>query len=345
MLGLALAGWGASSVLALTGGINGDVADGRANGAGSTRVATWKDDRTAVFLLMFDDGYASHFQVVIPELQKRDMIATFYINPGKAEYKQMAGQWNEKIPPTGMVYGDHTMTHGGVKDLENADWEIGECARIIRTLQPGKENRLVSYGQPGVGPGKWNITGAQLKEVLARHNLVSRPTFDGHGAVYHLKTLEQMVELADKAIQTKGVEYLVTHGVQRITPDWGWQDMWPLRQDVFFPLLDALKERRDRGDLWITDHISAHQYETERKTAGVKVLKVIAAGIQLELKSQADPALYDLPLTLVTQVPPTWTRCNISQGARQSTATAVNGVVKFDAVPNAEPIILRPATP
>jgi hypothetical protein len=45
-----------------------------------------------------------------------------------------------------------------------------------------------------------------------------------------------------------------------------------LKQDIFLPLLDALKERQDRGELWITDHISCHKYEKERDGGTVKVL-------------------------------------------------------------------------
>jgi hypothetical protein len=308
---------------------------------GDTRVATWKDDRTAVFMLMFDDSWPSHFQVVVPELEKRGMIGTFYICPAKGEFKTQAGSW-DKVAASKMVLADHTMTHQGVKDMANAEYEIGECATIIRKLQPGKENRLVSFGMPGVGQGKWNITGPQLKELLEKHHLISRPTFDGHGAVYHQKTFEEMIALADKAISKKGVEYLVAHGVERITPNWGYQDMWPLKQTIFLPLLDALKERSDRGELWITDHISQHQYATERDGVTVKTLKVIANGIQLELKSSADPKFYDLPLTLVTEVPAGWRSCSISQGGTPVTATAKNGVLKFDAIPNGSPINIWP---
>ncbi|HSI09115.1 MAG TPA: polysaccharide deacetylase family protein [Rariglobus sp.] len=313
---------------------------------GDTRVATWKDNRTAVFMLMFDDGWPSHFQVAVPELEKRGMIATFYICPAKGEFKTQSGSW-DKVAKSKMVLADHTMTHQGVKDMANADYEIGECAAVIRKLQPGKENRLVSFGMPGVGPGKWNINSTQLKELLEKHHLVSRPTFDGHGAVYHQKTFEEMIALADKAIAKKGVEYLVAHGVERITPDWGYQDMWPLKQTIFLPLLDALKERSDRGDLWITDHISQYQYATERDGATVKTLKVIANGIQLELKSSADPKFYDLPLTLVTEVPAGWRTCNISQGGGTPVAaTAKDGVLTFDATPNGPPISIWPvATP
>ncbi len=314
-----------------------------ADPVGTTHVAKWKDDRTAVFMLMFDDGWPSHFQVAVPELAKRDMVATFYICPAKGEFKQMAKEW-DKVAPTKMVYANHTMTHRGVKDMASAEYEIGECARIIRTLQPGREDRLVSFGMPGVGPNDWNITGAQLKELLEKYHLVSRPPFAGHGAVYHQKTFEEMIALADKAIREKGVEYLVAHGVERITPNWGYQDMWPLKQTIFLPLLDALKEKSDKHELWITDHISQHQYATERDGAVIRTLKVLPNGIQLELKSTADPKFYDLPLTLVTLVPPAWRECNISQGETQLRTTAKEGVLTFDALPNGPAISIWPIT-
>lgn len=316
---------------------------------GETRVARWQDDRAAAFLLMFDDSWPSHWQVAAPELVKREMTATFYLNPGKGEHIKFAKEWDENLWKQGMVYGNHTMTHKGVKDLENAEWEIGECAKIIRKIVPGREGRLVSYGQPGVGPNAWKITPAQLGELLKKHHLVSRPTFDGHGAVYHLKTTEDMLALADKAIKEKGMEYLVVHGLERITPDWGYQDFWPLKQDVFLPLLDGLKARRDRGDLWITDHISQHQYETERDTAQTRVLEATDRLIRLELTCQADPALYDQPLTLVTRVPADWKWVGVTQadgnggGGEPVVVTAENASVRYRARPDGQPVTLQRA--
>lgn len=305
---------------------------------GEVRVARWKDDRTAAFLLMFDDSWPSHWQVAAPELVKRGMTATFYICPGKGEHQKFAKEWEETLVMQGMAYGDHTMTHKGVKDLENADWEIGECARTIRKITKVGEERLVSYGQPGVGPDDWKITDGQLEELLKKHHLISRPTFVDHGAVYHLKTAGEMLALADKAISAKGMEYVVIHGVERITPDWGYQDMWPLKQEIFLQVLDGLKERRDAGKLWITDHISMHQYETERNSAGVKVLESNAHGLRLELKCQADPKLYDLPLTLVARVPAAWKQAGVTQGGKTTVVEVVDGAIRFDAVPGGEAV-------
>jgi hypothetical protein len=306
----------------------------------SPSVARWKDDRTAAFLLMFDDSWPSHFQVAAPELAKRGLIATFYICPGKGEYQKFATEWEQKLWKQGQVYGDHTMTHKGVKDLANADWEIGECARVIRKIVPGPEDRLVSYAQPGVGPDDWNITEPQLSDLLQKHHLIARPPFTGHGAVYHLQTTAQMLALADQAIASRGMEYLVIHGVERLTPDWGYQDFWALKQDVFFPLLDGLKERRDAGQLWITDHISEHQYATEYATAKLTVLSADEKKLRLSLTCAADRKLYQLPLTVILPAPRGWKKVTVTQGAKTTTvpATAENARFLFDALPDGTPI-------
>lgn len=310
---------------------------------GDARVAPWKDNRTGVFLLMFDDGWPGQVDVGVPELQKRGLTATFYMVPNKGEYKARQAKWAEAAKSGNVVYGNHTMTHGGVRDYEHSKTEIGECTRIIREeLQPvpAKPDRLISYARPGVGEGKWTLTAEDEARILRETNTVSRPPFAGHGAVYHWKTLEQMTALVDKAIAEKNMNYLVIHGVERIGAQW--QDFWPLKQDIFFPLLDYLKAKQDARELWVTDHITCHQYQTERDAATVKTLKVVGNGIQLELKSSADPKLYDLPLTLIAEVPAHWRECNITQGASKSRTPVFNGTVTFDAAPNGPPVSIWP---
>ena len=75
----------------------------------------------------------------------------------------------------------------------------------------------------------------------------------------------------------------------------------------------------------------------------MKTLKVIPAGIQLELKSSADPVLYDHPLTLVVEVPAAWRECKVAQGETLLRIQAVDGFVTFDAAPNGPPISVWPA--
>jgi hypothetical protein len=311
---------------------------------GDTKIAKWQHDAKAVFLIQFDDSWPSHFEVAVPELVKRDMIATFYICPGKGEFKVFHAKWANEIWKTGMVYGNHTFTHGGVRDFEHAKTEFSQVNDFIYKVVPGKKPRLISYAQPGVGQGKWNITPEQTAEILKENHLVDRGNFRGHGAVYHWKTTAEMLALADKAIAAGGMEFLVIHGVERRAPmNTKYQDFWPLNQDIFREVLDGLKDRRDRGDLWITDHVSYHQYDTERQTAKVKTLSADAMQIRLELTSDADKDLYDQPLTLITEVPAGWATVQVTQGETKSTVKADNGSLKFTALPNGGPVELSPA--
>jgi hypothetical protein len=184
-----------------------------------------------------------------------------------------------------------------------------------------------------VSKGDWNITPDVEAELLKKHRLVERPTFVDHGAVYHLKTAEDMLVLADKAIASQGMEYLIIHGVERMKPDWGYQDFWPLKQEMFTKLLDGLQEKRDKGKLWITDHISLHQYETQRNTAEVRVIQANDNSIQLEFKCQAETPYYNLPLTFVTQVPLHWKQAKITQREQSTIAVVNKGTIRYDAMP------------
>jgi len=308
------------------------------NETGSTKIAKWKDGKCAAFLLMFDDSWPSHFQVAAPALKERNMVATFYINPGKGEYRKFKDEWEQNAWRMGMVYGNHTYAHTSVTNAIQAEEVISRCNTEIIRIQPGKPKHLVSYGQPGVK--EWKVSKDEMSFILSRYNLVDRPPFRDHGAVYHLKTTEQMLALADRAIASQGLEYLVIHGVERIKPAWKYQDFWALKQDIFFPLLDGLKERSDQGKLWITDHISAHKYETEREKTHVRLLDRGEHEIQLELNCSADPSLYDEPLTLITQVPSTWKNCTLSQGTNRLNMAISKSAVQYSATPGGGPITL-----
>lgn len=309
---------------------------------GGTRIARWKDDCTAAFLLMFDDSLLSHWQVAAPELVKRNMIATFYINPGKAEYQKFASHWEDELWKQGMVYGNHTMTHQGFADFAGAEREIGDCADIIRRIVPGPERRLLSFGKPGLPPGRWNISAEEFAALLRKYDLIDRPTFDKHGAVYHLQTSEQMLALADRAIATQGMEYLIIHGVERIGPNVKWQDFWALKQEVFLPLLDGLQQRRTEQRLWITDHISQHQYQTERDSAALSTRSAEDGTLYIDLTCRADPLLYSFPLTLLTAVPSDWQSARVTQGDRSIPVTLADRTLRFDAVPGGGLIVVRP---
>ena len=306
--------------------------------SGATSVLKWKDGKKAVFLLMFDDSAPSAVKTIIPELKKRGMTGTFYVVPGGGPFKAAQKAWETELPGPGIVYANHTFTHKGTTTPEQLDEELAKCNEGIAKCYPGlKQARLISFGKPGGVP--WTLPKEQFAAALAKHHLIDRPPFKGYPMSY--KTTEAMLALVDTALAKGEMEYNVFHGVGGdwlVTPT-----------EVFTALLDKLEARKD--DVWVTDAISWHQYAAERKSAEVKVLEAGKDRIRIRLTSKEDPAFYDLPLTLSTQVPPEWKQCRVTQGGKSIPAQmgallrvvpAAGGTVRYSAIPSAEEIMIQP---
>lgn len=300
---------------------------------GATKILKWKDGKQAVFMLEFDDSCESHIRNVVPELKKRGMVGTFYINPGNGPFKNKRSAWENDVPAAGMVLANHTFTHSHALDVADFENELTLCNDVIHKCYPGrKQPRLISYGPPGGIPKeKWLVTKDEVNASLAKLHLIERPSF--FGPPIHQKSGADVLKVLDQALAKGDMGYLVFHGVGG---DWLVTPM-----EWFLPLLDKLEANRDL--VWITDPISWHQYVTERKSAEVKLLAAEAKQIRLQLACSADPALYDLPLTLATRVPSDWKSCSVKQGTSKTIGTPSGGVVRYEAVPGSAEIVLQSA--
>lgn len=300
-----------------------------------TEILKWKDGKKAVFMLEFDDSVPSHVTTVVPELKKRGMIGTFYINPGARWFEETRKAWEEEIPATGMEYGNHSFTHVGALSVAEFDVELEKCNAEINKCQPDrKQPRLISFGRPGVPKEKWRITDEELKQLLAKHHLIHRQPFYGppfRKDATEPEIIDEMMKVVDSTIAGGEMGHLDFHGVGG---DW-----LAASTTSFVALLDKLDSCRDQ--LWITDPISWHKYATERDGAEVKLLESGPDQIRIQLTSTADPALYDLPLTLSTRVPKEWKECLVTQGSAKTTAPVVEGTVHYPATPGAAEITLR----
>lgn len=315
----------------LAGAVSMAAVDPAAAKPGDTQVLKWRDGKQAAFLMAFDDSCVSHVQNAIPELKKRGYVGTFYINAGNGPFKARQSAWEQELPGNPAVeYGNHTFKHAGATNATQLDVELAQANEVIRKCFPDRPwPRLVSFGQPGGVP--WTVSKEEKQAALAKYHLIDRPPF--WGAAIHVKTPAQMEALVDKAITQGEIGHLDFHGVGG---DWLAADM-----PFFTAFLDKLDACRDK--LWVTDAISYHKYQAERKAAEVKVLAAGQDQIRVQLAATTDPALYDLPLTLETVVPATWQVCTVMQGKASAQATAANGVLRYAATPGAGEIVIRAA--
>jgi hypothetical protein len=295
---------------------------------GETSVLKWRDGKKAVFLLAFDDSCQSHVKNAIPELAKRGMVGTFYINPGNGPFQSMRKIWESELPKnSAVVYGNHTFKHTGATNTAHLDLELAQCDAVIRACYPGrKQPCLVSFGRPGGVP--WTVSEEEKMAALATYHLIERPSF--YGYPMHIKTTEALCKLVDTALAMGEMGHHDFHGVGG---DWLVTPM-----EAFNALLDKLAACR--AEVWVTDHITYHKYMTERSSALVKVVKADDTAIRLSLSSAADPALYDTPLTLETRVPACWTTCQVAQGETKAECAVTDGKARYAAVPGAAEVVL-----
>jgi peptidoglycan/xylan/chitin deacetylase (PgdA/CDA1 family) len=295
-----------------------------------TRILKWKDGKKGVFLLAFDDSCPSHVDNAVPELVKRGIPGTFYVNPGNGPWQARRQAWEGDIPgQPGIEYGNHTFWHRGATNAVQLDVELAKCAEAIDGCFPErKKPRLVSFGRPGGVP--WTVTEDEKKAALAKYHLAERPPF--YGPPFHVKTVPEMEAWVDGAIAKGEMRHLDFHGVGG---DWHVASM-----EYFTALLDRLVANRDK--LWLTDAVSYHQYAAERDGTTVEVLQSDATGVRLRLACPLDPALYDLPLTLETRVPAAWGLCRVTQGATTVDVAASEGTIRYDALPGGGEVAIRP---
>ncbi len=297
-----------------------------------TQVLKWQDGKKACFILAFDDGAPSQLKNVIPELEKRKIVGTFYLVTGNSLYASLKSKWEAAARSAYMVVANHTFTHKGVLNAEELEPELARNNEVLLALYPERPRpRLLAFGKPGGVP--WNVPKEELAAALARHQLVDRPPFAG--PPIHYKSAEETVAVVDRAVTKGEMGHLDFHGVGG---DWL---VTPL--DWFGALLDKLEANREV--LWITDTASWHQYVTERDEAEMKTLESNAKEIRVELTCKLDPSLYDLPLTLSTTVPAEWKNCTVTQGATKSNLPVRDGAVQYAATPGGGVIVVQPGNP
>jgi peptidoglycan/xylan/chitin deacetylase (PgdA/CDA1 family) len=127
---------------------------------------------------------------------------------------------------------------------------------------------------------------------------------------------------------------LVFHGVDGI----GWEPKTGAELEEYFTYI---KSKQDR--VWVATFQDVVKYMRERKHAAVQTSRG-GDVIEVTLRHDLQKGFYDLPLTLKTRLPPSWTSVEVRQGNRIRRAPVTRdgqgSCVLYQAVPNAEPIRL-----
>jgi hypothetical protein len=101
---------------------------------------SWPENFAGAISLTFDDGYASHLDFVVPNLDRRGLRATFYLTPKGDEDISSPGSWRKALEPwlpvggAGHEIGNHSLTHPCSLNIQ-VDWAVNLLDMTLDDIQ------------------------------------------------------------------------------------------------------------------------------------------------------------------------------------------------------------------
>jgi|GEM_PF-1062414 len=303
----------------------------RAESEEPVRICRWHGGKKAAISIRFDDSHQTHVDIAIPMLNERGLIGTFLVNPGNAGFRQNEAAWRAAVQQ-GHELDDHSLNHSGARTDEEAEYQIGEAAAIIRSMQPEPELLLFQRG----GATQW-LQRKPFEAFEAKHRLLN---LDGSGAADRAHRLMSCCEEYDWFSVSAFRENL-----ERAIADGAWAQPYfhsigpgtlPISRESFAAVLDVIRSRA--ADLWCAGMSRIAQYEQERERAAVFSRALGDDAIEVWVGCETDPRLYRQPLTLEADLPPGARDAAVvdADGAAVACEIAANGegrVVRFDVAP------------
>jgi len=296
-------------------------------GEGNTTVASWKDNKKGAFTLRFDDSMWSHHDHAIPNLAKRGLTGSFFLNPALERYGYGINTWESLASRAGIELCPHTMYHMGASDFDEAEYEIGESFRIVWGLNPPDKSKLCPFHRGGGTTWPSNFSEIVQKKYPVADYSKECISYNGQD------NRTELINFAKKAMEDEKWHMLLSHGTGPNLEYLGFE------VSNFEALLDYLFTVKDK--LWIGNIGDIYKYIIERRTAKVGLVENNSEVIRLVLTSGIDPEYYDYPLTLITEVPAQWKYCHVNQGQIQGIYPVQSGKVMYNALPNRGEIVLK----
>lgn len=246
------------------------------------RIAPWYDGRKAALSIRFDDSHPTHLTKAIPILREYGFRGTFMINPGAPDFETHRPEWEAVARPGDHELANHTAHHRGAVGDEDMEAEIGQAARAIWELTPGK-SKLMALN---LGGGTHWETTWPLRYYLDKYHQFEISGSLGMDDVYGQRViafrrmLEQHIE---RGLWCRVHYHSIGHGLSASEAN-------------FRAALDAAREHA--ASLWIAGMADIYKYQTERSAAKLALLQSDPKRLAFELTCLTDATLYDQPLTL-----------------------------------------------
>jgi peptidoglycan/xylan/chitin deacetylase (PgdA/CDA1 family) len=264
--------------------------------------------------------------------------------------------WDEirEFASRGHEFASHTISHPrlAVLDEVNMLWELEKCKEDIhKQLGPehtfscecpyGTENeRVMKYAHAIYAALRNRMPETYLAELNRGSRIhpsqTGKPYVQWQRGPLSDTPLQLMESWIDTCLVHNGIWLvLVFHGVDGV----GWEAISGDTLDNFFSYIKA-----NEDELWVATFQDVAKYMRERMNSAVKTSRN-KDQIHVDLSHNLDPRLYNLELTLKTNIPDRWKEISVTQNGSdldyEIVSEAQGKFAMYSALPGVNPVIIR----
>lgn len=301
----------------------------------SARIAQFSGDRAAAISYTFDDGLRDQFTLAVPILNEVGFKATFFVIPSKTAETPEEGEQRQNNPDVHQQWGgiswpelkemsnqgheiaSHTMSHRNMAKIPFADVEaeLGKAYETIKT-RIGKPPLTLAF--------PYNQSTPEVQAAALKYHVAYRSFQLGTGGK---STAESLNTWADKLVRDKKWGIIMTHAVTH-----GYAEM--SSPEVLRGHFKYVKAHE--WDVWVDTFSNIARYDKEQNDAKLQVAGT-AGNLTCTLGSTLDPALYDVPLTIVIDAAKA-TSAKAERTGKPLPTRVGNDLIYVDAAPSTQAI-------
>ena len=324
-------------------------------------MARWYGFRAAACSLTFDDGTLDQYLLAFPELERRNLKATFFLITGP----RSSGLWDDSGRPRQLLgwphareisLAGHEVASHSIRHLDLSLAGAPVPSELRGSLQDLTREVAVQdgavFGWPYWRSSRSGRRHARRIYVAARSGTASVDSFLAGGipgaTPADLFDVAALGLLADADVenwqvvleQGLAVGGWIIPNFHGIDDGWvgdaalGWQ---PLSLELFRSVLDYLV----RQDLWIAPFGRVARYVRERDSARLLVVAEEPYELHYRLVDGYEDSVYDQALTLRLRLPDGWEAVEVRQDGQRMKSDVVRGLLTFDGRPDGRSISVR----
>jgi len=307
-------------------------------------IAPWYNWKKSATVLTFDDWSPDHPVIAVPEMSRRGIRGTFFVNGWALDF---LGKDIQTASDLGHEIGNHTQNH--VNLLETApDAQVEQVTQFQQRLNDALPNdRCETFCYPfGAGSGD-DLLSLLAQSTVSQTHIGARAVINrvwdynfGGQDYYRLPALiidststpQKIRDWNQLAIEKNGLAVIMYHKID------GGEGSLTISTANFLAQLDALLEFEE--DIWIATFRDMIKYHREANSASLQLLSQNADSWELILSDQLNDQTYNHPLSLRVKAPNNFEVAHVIQGNRPLEFRLEDGNVYFDAIPDSGNIIL-----